>query len=343
VGALKLHIKQNEASVKGALGFYIGFKKGCAGEYRYGFNGQEKDNEIKGVGNSLDFKFRVYDSRLGKFLSVDPLAKSYPWNSCYAFAENRVIDGIDLEGKEFSRTVSYDISTNKFTVVVSACVNLTVEAEAEVAMNETPPASVPPNQSTAMFSQVQQSYQESAQKIFSNTLTVSDNQRGIEYKGGDLTFSPDATISGAMNIARKKDTDKITANGLSIPKAFSASVGVLNTTTGVYNARSYVQFGELFIHELLHQIGVGHPNNAYSAIDAKIIQTGGNNSKTTPQTSPNIFQNIMLYGFYKLDGVKVKDARKASGKNADQITPGQMKVADDNIRKGKVNGEEVKN
>jgi RHS repeat-associated protein len=70
-------------------------------KYRFGFNGQEKDNEVKGEGNSLEFKFRFYDSRLGKFLSVDPLAKSYPWNSTYAFAENRVIDGIDLEGGEF--------------------------------------------------------------------------------------------------------------------------------------------------------------------------------------------------------------------------------------------------
>jgi len=31
------------------------------------------------------------------------LAKSYPWNSTYAFAENRVIDGIDLEGLEFRK------------------------------------------------------------------------------------------------------------------------------------------------------------------------------------------------------------------------------------------------
>jgi len=70
-------------------------------DYRFGFNGQEKDNEIKGIGNSLVFKSRIHDPRLGKFLSVDPLAKSYPWNSTYAFAENRVIDGIDLEGAEY--------------------------------------------------------------------------------------------------------------------------------------------------------------------------------------------------------------------------------------------------
>ncbi len=77
----------------------------CDGDenYRFGFNGQEKDNEIKGKGNSLSFKYRMHDSRLGRFLSVDPLSASYPWNSTYAFAENRVIDGIDLEGAEWER------------------------------------------------------------------------------------------------------------------------------------------------------------------------------------------------------------------------------------------------
>jgi len=67
--------------------------------YRFGFNGQEKENDISGNdGDYLSFTYRIHDVRLGRFLSVDPLAASYPWNSTYAFAENRVIDGIDLEG-----------------------------------------------------------------------------------------------------------------------------------------------------------------------------------------------------------------------------------------------------
>jgi hypothetical protein len=35
------------------------------------------------------------------FWSVDPIAKQYPWNGTYNFAEDRVIDGRNLEGKEF--------------------------------------------------------------------------------------------------------------------------------------------------------------------------------------------------------------------------------------------------
>ncbi len=69
-------------------------------KYLFGYNGVEKDNEIAGVGNSLNFKFRMYDPRLGRFKSVDPLFKSYPWNSTYAFAENDVIRNLDLEGAE---------------------------------------------------------------------------------------------------------------------------------------------------------------------------------------------------------------------------------------------------
>ena len=71
-----------------------------ASGYRYGFQGQEKDDEVKGSGNSVNFKYRMHDPRLGRFFAVDPLASSYPWNSPYAFSENRVIDHIELEGLE---------------------------------------------------------------------------------------------------------------------------------------------------------------------------------------------------------------------------------------------------
>ncbi|MGK4569011.1 RHS repeat-associated core domain-containing protein [Flavobacterium sp. 3HN19-14] len=68
--------------------------------YRYGYQGQEKDNEIKGEGNSLNYTFRMHDPRVGRFFAIDPLASDYPWNSPYAFSENRVIDRIELEGLE---------------------------------------------------------------------------------------------------------------------------------------------------------------------------------------------------------------------------------------------------
>lgn len=69
--------------------------------YRYGFNGKEKSDEIEGEGNAYDYGFRIYNSKLGRFLSVDPLTKGYPMLTPYQYASNRPIDGIDLDGLEF--------------------------------------------------------------------------------------------------------------------------------------------------------------------------------------------------------------------------------------------------
>jgi RHS repeat-associated protein len=67
---------------------------------RYSFQGQEHDDEISGEGNYINFKYRGYNPRLGRFFQVDPLTKEYPANSPYAFSENVVINAIELEGLE---------------------------------------------------------------------------------------------------------------------------------------------------------------------------------------------------------------------------------------------------
>ena len=79
-----------------------------SGSYRFGFQGQEKDDEIHGsTGTSLAFEYRMHDPRVGRFLSIDPLAAKYAYNSPYAFSENRVIDGVELEGLEWQTVVGY--------------------------------------------------------------------------------------------------------------------------------------------------------------------------------------------------------------------------------------------
>jgi RHS repeat-associated protein len=52
-----------------------------AGEnYSYGYQGQERDDEIKGEGNSLNYEFRMHDPRIGRFFAIDPLAHRFPHN-----------------------------------------------------------------------------------------------------------------------------------------------------------------------------------------------------------------------------------------------------------------------
>jgi hypothetical protein len=53
-----------------------------------------------GGGSTYDYGFRIYNPQLGRFLSVDPLTRSYPFYTPYQFAGNKPIQFIDLDGLE---------------------------------------------------------------------------------------------------------------------------------------------------------------------------------------------------------------------------------------------------
>jgi RHS repeat-associated protein len=81
--------------------------------YRFGFNGMVKDNELKGEGNSYDFGARLYDPRLGRWLAPEPLYFKYPGNSTYSFSLNNPIFLSDANGLDVIITVNikYDGKT----------------------------------------------------------------------------------------------------------------------------------------------------------------------------------------------------------------------------------------
>lgn len=69
--------------------------------YRFGFNGKENDNEVHGAtGTFQDYGMRAYDTRVGRFFSVDPIAAQFPMLTPYQFASNTPIWAIDLDGLE---------------------------------------------------------------------------------------------------------------------------------------------------------------------------------------------------------------------------------------------------
>mgnify|MGYP000500529096 CR=1 FL=1 len=67
--------------------------------YRFGFNGMEMDDEVKGGGNSYDFGARLYSPRIGKWMSVDPKFELQPGWSPYKFALDNPIIFVDPEGE----------------------------------------------------------------------------------------------------------------------------------------------------------------------------------------------------------------------------------------------------
>ncbi len=69
--------------------------------YRFSFQGQEKDDDLQGgAGTSYNYAYRMHDSRVGRFLSIDPLVAKYPYWTPYAFCGNMLIQYRELEGLE---------------------------------------------------------------------------------------------------------------------------------------------------------------------------------------------------------------------------------------------------
>ena len=75
-----------------------GRKYTAGSSYRYGFNGKELDNDPI----QYDYGFRIYDARICRFKSTDPLFRTYPYYTPYQFASNSPILAIDVDGLESS-------------------------------------------------------------------------------------------------------------------------------------------------------------------------------------------------------------------------------------------------
>jgi RHS repeat-associated protein len=67
--------------------------------YRFGFNGKEKESDIYGESNAYDFGARIHDTRIGRWLSVDPLQHKYVSLTPYHFVGNSPISFKDPDGK----------------------------------------------------------------------------------------------------------------------------------------------------------------------------------------------------------------------------------------------------
>jgi RHS repeat-associated protein len=89
--------------------------------YKYGFNSMEKDNEINVNGGSYDFGARIYDSRLGRWLSLDNSAFNYPSSSPYSSVDNSPILNIDFDGNDFIVSTTKDAS-GKIILTVSSTI-----------------------------------------------------------------------------------------------------------------------------------------------------------------------------------------------------------------------------
>jgi len=262
--------------------------------YRFGFNGQIKDNEIAGTGNHYDYKYRGYDSRLGRFWSVDPLASSYPWNSTYGFAENDVIRAIDLEGAE--RLIVTEVNAQLKTA------KITIKKDIEI-LND---GNLPSAYSTI------------------NSSTVSNN-----FSSGNTTvYVADLPVNGApLNFTTKRKWEKGKAHKLEI--VYDVSTKVLKNQ--VQNNYIRQSTGELSVVQGGNP-DINYSDKQYTAAisDAEIMNNPGGvalNPNYKGSLSP---EDVVTHevGIHNMAGIKhpldIKGKAIFPHKGLESNTPGKI-------------------
>ena len=280
--------------------------------YRYSFQGQEHDDEVKGEGNSVNYKYRMHDPRVGRFFVIDPLFKDYPWNSTYAFSENRVLDGREIEGLEWNKS-TYVNSDGKTVISITVKMNASNETStmSKVEFN------THLNELNTLFSQ-----------SFSNI--ISDDNVLFE---GSIIWDDNATISYTlyntfMDGIPAHSSYNLISNALSQRTLMDHSLQLKGTMGLLVDG----------LHEIFHTGGLQHPwDEKNYALDTKIIpdsEIKNNNFSTSTTKFPDIYTNVMMYPFKKVDGVKA-----SSNENLKDITQDQAEEIINNIEYGCVNGE----
>ena len=155
---------------------------GGAGAYQFAFNGMEADDEVKGEGNGYDFGARIYDPRLGRFLSVDRMFNKYPDLSTYHFSGNNPIRFVDYDGNDFGVLVNHD--NKSITIVANVYTNSRdAYAQAITAASAWNSASATVDGYTVTFSvKVMEPVQVSDQQVVKTFSTVDFEKRNGSLK-----------------------------------------------------------------------------------------------------------------------------------------------------------------
>ena len=197
-----------------------------AGDYRFGFNGKENDNEVKGTGNQQDYGMRIYDPRLGRFLSADPLIvqeQKYPELSAYQFASNTPIKCIDIDGLESGyvkpdgTVVSGSDQTHNYNPS-------STDASAQPTLNQnnvnvgTPQINHPPS-NTMTISQAQSNYEK-----FLNIAIAPETENTVKYD----PFVKSIAVVGLIStpILMSPSIPAIQATAINLESAFAQSLTV---------------------------------------------------------------------------------------------------------------------
>jgi RHS repeat-associated protein len=149
-------------------------------ELRYGYNGKENDNEVKGEGNQQDYGMRISDPRLGRFLSVDPLTKEFPMLTPYQYAANKPINSIDLDGLEDVSVIDEGNRNASIAINLTIVIDANTPNDVTKARSSTIHSIFSRGDETIYLDQLPNS--EGSNSVYSKEITQKEYESGIGYK-----------------------------------------------------------------------------------------------------------------------------------------------------------------
>ncbi len=169
--------------------------------YRYGFNGMEKDDEVKGKeGTSYDFGARMYDPRVGRWLSTDAYESEYVPISPYSFGLSNPIYFIDKDGNKIMDPFSK--GGNVEVVVVMEGDNVSFKAYKINSKGKRLKEVEPSEKFNEMVKPILEktASREPGREVIRNIIdspsriTIKENQDKDDNRNSTLSYSPEAVV-----------------------------------------------------------------------------------------------------------------------------------------------------
>jgi RHS repeat-associated protein len=265
--------------------------------HNYKYQEQERQDEL-GL-NWDSFKWRNYDYAIGRFMNIDPLAEKYPYNSIYAFSENRVIDGRELEGLEWESIKNDDGTTTRQLTV--QMVNYSSLSDKQV-----------DKKVTAMEADFAKTFSSTgvAARLVVEQISSSDGSCDflvplVDVKSNPMYNNSGEVIGYTYVGGRTAEIGQTQQNSFEI----TATVDGKNVSTS--------EMTRTFNHEAGHSAGLKHPWSLTNTVAD--IQQGATGVKDSTVRS-----NLM-----NSDGNPIIGNRSTSGTS---LTPGQFQSMDELIK-----------
>ena len=226
------------SSLKNTVSIGFSLRMSCSGFYRFSFNGKEDDDETYGDGNAYDFGARIYDARLGRWMSVDGKFREIPNESPYVGIGNMPIKFYDPDG---NKIICEDKNTQK---------------EVLKAINSQAVGKFDFNSKGELILVSKKGDEKKYSKYFRDQLmkAINDTENSIIIKKADKAYNPDTEKYKDLSDYGEGVTFKEIYEDKDAPKVAQVYYSGKTTTDKDENFKNMVlTVDEIIMHEL-----VGH-------------------------------------------------------------------------------------